>query len=384
MIRVLCVVGTRPEAIKMAPVLRALEAESNSKRIRPLLCTSGQHRELLAQVLDLFALRPDFALDVMRPGQSLAALTARLFAGLDRVLARARPDWVLAQGDTTTAFVAAVSAFYHGARFGHVEAGLRSGEKRRPFPEELNRRLAGVAADLHCAPTERARQALLREGVPAADIAVTGNPVVDAVRAVARRPYDLSGGPLAPLPRERRWVVVTAHRRESFGAPLLGLCRAVRALARRFAGAVEIVWPVHPNPQVLGPVRDRLAGLPHVHLLEPLDYAAMVHLLLRSSLVLTDSGGLQEEAPSLGVPVLVLREVTERPEGLETGLVELVGTDPRRVVAAATRRLRDPRPQTGMLPDSPYGDGRAAERIVAELLARTRSTTPRRKPVPAP
>lgn len=395
MIRVLCVVGTRPEAIKMAPVVRALERRTGQVRAR--LCATGQHRELLEQALGLFDLRPDDVLDVMRPGQSLAGLTARLFAQIGRVLARARPDWVLAQGDTTTAFVAGMAAYYQGARFGHVEAGLRSGDNRRPFPEEVNRRIAAVVADLHFAPTERARQALLREGVPERDVILTGNTVVDAVHEVARWPYDWQRGPLAALPRDRRWVAITVHRRESFGTPLVGLCRAVRRLARAYATDTEFIWPVHPNPNVRDPVHEELAALPNVNLLAPLDYAAMVQLVRRSSLVLTDSGGLQEEAPSLGVPVLVLRDVTERGEGLETGLVELVGTRPERLFAAVRRRLGPAAPGPNAapwaplpapdahFPPSPYGDGRAAERIVAALLDHSAPiATPRRGPARVP
>jgi UDP-N-acetylglucosamine 2-epimerase len=377
MITVLSVIGTRPEAIKMAPVLRELARHGG--RVRPLVCSTGQHREQLDQVLDLFGIRPDFELAVMRPDQTLPGLTAELFRGLAPVLQEARPDWVLAQGDTTTVFVAAVSACYQGARFGHVEAGLRTGDRRRPFPEEINRRLAGVVADLHFAPTEAARAALLREGVAEAAVVVTGNPVVDAVREVVARPYDWASGPLAGLPAGGRLVTVTAHRRESFGAPLRDLCRAVRELAGRFAPeGVHFVYPVHLNPHVRAPVREVLSGVPNVRLLEPLDYASMVQLLSRSELILTDSGGIQEEAPSLGVPVLVLRETTERPEGLASGLVRLVGTRREAIVAEAAARLAAGASRSRPAAN-PYGDGRAAGRIVAALLAAP-ATPPARAP----
>jgi UDP-N-acetylglucosamine 2-epimerase (non-hydrolysing) len=370
MIAVLSVIGTRPEAIKMAPVVRALEEHPG--RIRPLICSTGQHRQMLDQVFGLFGIKPDYELDLMRPDQSLSGLTARLFEELDKVLTAVRPDWVLAQGDTTTVFVAAVSAFYHGVRFGHVEAGLRTGDKRRPFPEEVNRRMASVAADLHFAPTERARQALLREGIPAGEVVVTGNTIVDAVLDVASRPYDWSTGPLAGLERGRRLVLITAHRRESFGAPFRELCQAIRQLAERFAAeGVQFVYPVHLNPQVRRPVQEILSGLPNVLLIEPLDYAAMVQVMRRSSLILTDSGGIQEEAPSLGVPVLVMRDTTERPEGVEAGLVRLVGTQRDRIVAEAAGCLQGPPGPGRPAVPNPYGDGRAAARIVAALLERS-------------
>jgi UDP-N-acetylglucosamine 2-epimerase len=368
MTTILSVIGTRPEAIKMAPVIQELARHRG--RVHAPVCSTGQHREMLDGILELFGIRPDFALDVMRPDQTLPGLTAELFRALEPVLDEVRPDWVLAQGDTTTVFVAAVSSYYKGARFGHVEAGLRTGDKRRPFPEEVHRRLAGVVADLHFAPTEGARQALRREGVPDRRIVVTGNPVVDAVLQVADRPYDWARGPLAALPRDRRLVTVTAHRRESFGAPFRDLCLALRDLSERFlAAGVHFVYPVHLNPNVRAPALELLSGRPNISLLEPLDYASMVQLLKRSELVLTDSGGLQEEAPSLGVPVLVLRDTTERPEGLASGLVRLVGTRREAIVAEAAARLAaGPRPLATAAPASPYGDGHAARRIVAALI----------------
>jgi UDP-N-acetylglucosamine 2-epimerase len=371
MLTVLSVLGTRPEAIKMAPVIQELGRHPG--RIRSVVCSTGQHRQMLDQVLRLFRIQPDYDLNLMQVNQSLAQLTARLFTGLDRVLAEVQPDWVLAQGDTTTVFAAAMVAFYHGVRFGHVEAGLRTGDRRRPFPEEINRRLADVVADAYFAPTRQAAQALRQEGYPAAAVHVTGNTVIDALLAVAARAYDWQAGPLAALPRDRRWVLVTAHRRESFGAPFRELCLALRDLALRHADrGIHFVYPVHLNPNVQQPVHDLLSGLANVSLLEPLDYLSLVQLMKRSCLILTDSGGIQEEAPALRVPVLVLRDTTERPEGVEAGVVKLVGTRRGRIVAAADRLLRDPAAHAAMATGaSPYGDGHAAGRIVSLLLERT-------------
>jgi UDP-N-acetylglucosamine 2-epimerase len=368
MITVLSVIGTRPEAIKMAPVVQ--ELARHPQRVRALVCATGQHRELLDQALDLFGIVPDFDLKLMQPDQGLAELTAGLCTGLDRVLGAVQPDWVLAQGDTTTALVAGLLAYYHRRPFGHVEAGLRTGDKYRPFPEEINRRLADVIADAHFAPTARARQALLREGIPDGRIHVTGNTVVDAVQAIASRPYDWESGPLAGLPRDGRLVLITAHRRESFGGPFREICLALGELARACAAeGVHFVYPVHLNPNVRQPVGELLAGVPNVHLLAPLDYPALVHLMQRSELILTDSGGIQEEAPGLGVPVLVLRDTTERPEGIEAGVAHLVGTQRPRIVAEAQRLLCDPEARAAMTTcANPYGDGQAAARIAAILL----------------
>jgi UDP-N-acetylglucosamine 2-epimerase len=367
---IICVIGTRPEAIKMAPVVEELARHRD--RFRPVVCATGQHREMLDQVLALFGIVPDYDLKLMQPDQSLSQLTAGLFTGLDRVLGEVEPDWVLAQGDTTTAMVAAIVAYYHRRKFGHVEAGLRTGDKYRPFPEEVNRRLADVVADAHFAPTERARKALLLEGVPETSIHVTGNTVVDAVREITARPYDWKDGPLAGLPSDRRLVLITAHRRESFGGPFREICLAIRDLARAFDGqGVDFVYPVHLNPNVRKPVGEILSGVPNVHLITPLDYLALVHLMGRSELILTDSGGIQEEAPGLGVPVLVMRETTERPEGVEAGVARLVGTQRARIVAEAERLLGDPAARAAMITrTNPYGDGQAAARIASILATR--------------
>lgn len=364
----LSIVGTRPEAIKMAPVIN--ELRKHPQRIRSVVCSTGQHREMLDQVLGLFRITPDIDLRLMQHNQGLAQLTARLFEGIDSVLADVRPDVVLAQGDTTTVFVAAVTAFYRHIPFGHVEAGLRTGNKQHPFPEEINRRLADAVGDIFYAPTARSRDALLREGVPGERIHVTGNTVIDALLDVAEHPYDWGSGPLASLPPDRRFVLVTAHRRESFGEPFRQLCMAIRDIAREFADAgVHLVYPVHLNPNVRAPVSEILADVPNVTLLEPLDYLPLVHLMKRCALILTDSGGIQEEAPSLGVPVLVMRETTERPEGIEAGVVKLVGTSREHIFAEARRLLSDASAHAAMATRAnPYGDGHAAERIVATVL----------------
>ena len=365
-LRVLSIFGTRPEAVKMAPVIRRLASEP---RVESVVCVTAQHREMLDQVLDLFSIRPDFDLDLMRPDQPLADLTAALFTGLDPVLHQVRPDWVLIQGDTTSAMAASLLAYYHRARVGHVEAGLRTGDKWQPFPEEINRRVAGTIADLHFAPTDWARQNLLHEGVPPERVIVTGNPVIDALRDVAARPYDVNRGPLAAIPWERRVILVTAHRRENFGRPLENIFTALRTLAETYPKDIHLVYPVHLNPNVRGPAHRLLGNLPNVSLIEPLDYLPMVHLMKRAYLVVTDSGGLQEEAPALGTPVLVLREVTERPEAIEAGTARLVGTDPARILSETRRLLDDPAARQAMAhAANPYGDGHAAERIVEALV----------------
>lgn len=366
-LRVLSVFGTRPEAIKMAPVVQQL---GRTPAVLSRVCITAQHREMLDQVLELFELRPDYDLDLMQPDQPLNELTAAVFSGLEPVLRGFGPDWVLVQGDTTTVMAAGLSAYYHRVRVGHVEAGLRTGDKWQPFPEEINRKVLGAVADLHFAPTEWARSNLLREGVPGAAIRVTGNPVIDALRQVLRHPYDLEAGPLRGRLDGRRLLLVTAHRRENFGAPLQRIFRALRRIAQDLESLVQLVYPVHMNPNVHGPAHELLGGISNIHLVPPLDYLPMAHLMKRAYLVLTDSGGLQEEAPAVGTPVLVLREVTERPEALEAGTALLVGTDEQRIYAETKRLLENPSAQAAMARASnPYGDGHAAERIVAGLLA---------------
>jgi len=372
MLTVLSVIGTRPEAIKMAPVVR--ELRSHTASLRSVVCATGQHRDMLDPVFRLFGVEPDHDLAVMESDQALARLTAHLLERLDKLVASVRPDWILAQGDTTTVLAASLVALYRRASFGHVEAGLRTGDFGHPFPEEANRCVADRLATLMFAPTERAREALLAEGADETRIILTGNTVIDALRWAAEIPYAWASGPLAAIPADARLVLVTAHRRESFGEPLRQIGHAVRRLAERFApDAVHFVYPVHPNPNVRKPALALLTGVPNVHLVSPLDYLSMVHLMKRSTLILTDSGGLQEEAPGLRVPVLVLRHTTERPEAVEAGVAKLVGTVADRIVEEATRLLTDSQAHAAMARGAhPYGDGKAAQRIVDALLARPR------------
>ena len=368
--RILSVIGTRPEAIKMAMVARALAA---TEGVEHRICATAQHREMLDSVLALFDLRADHDLGVMVPDQDLTHITRAVLAGLAGVLADFRPDRVLVQGDTTTTLAAALAAFYAKVPVGHVEAGLRSGDPGMPWPEETNRRLVDRLSDRHYAPTNRARDNLRAEGFDAAGILVTGNTGIDALLRMAQR---LEREPAlrcraqaampAGLDPNRRLVLVTAHRRENIGPGLANVCAALTRLGAR--GDVDVVYPVHPNPNVRGPVREALAGRPHVHLTEPLDYVSFVYLMSRAHLVLTDSGGIQEEAPSLGKPVLVMRDVTERQEGVEAGTARLVGTDANRIVAETGRLLDDPTAHEAMARShNPYGDGHASERISREL-----------------
>lgn len=370
MLTVLSLIGTRPEAIKMAPVLRQLAA---SGQVRSIVCSTGQHRELLEQAFALFDLEPEVDLELMRPDQTLPDLTARLLTALDPLMERYRPDWVLAQGDTTTVLAGALVAFYRGIAFGHVEAGLRSGDLARPFPEELNRRVADQVARRRFAPTNQARQNLLAEGHAPETILVTGNPGIDAVRWIAEQPYDWAGGRLSSLPKDQRLVLVTAHRRESFGEPFRQLCLAIRELAETLGPTgVHFVYPIHLNPRIHEPIKELLRGVPHLTLTEPLDYASLVQLMKRAVLILTDSGGIQEEACEFRTPVLVLRETTERPEGVAAGLARVVGTSRQTIVEQATELLRNESARQAMTCGrNPYGDGQASARIVASLLGQS-------------
>jgi UDP-N-acetylglucosamine 2-epimerase (non-hydrolysing) len=365
MIRVLSVFGTRPEAIKMAPVIHRLEARPD--RFQSIICVSAQHRDMLDQVLDVFALRPEHDLEIMTPGQSPAGVVARVLDRLPPLLREIRPDVLLVQGDTMTTFAASFAAYLERVPSCHVEAGLRTGNRYHPFPEEMNRVLTTRLADLHFAPTTPARDRLLAEGVPAETVLLTGNTVIDALLATVRSDYRFSTPALAALDPASRVVLVTTHRRESFGAPLRSTCAAITDLVERFPD-IEVVLPVHPNPNVKSEVERSLCDTPRVRLIAPVDYLEFVHLMARAHLILTDSGGVQEEAPSLGKPVLVLRETTERPEGVEAGTAVVVGTDRERIVTTASRLLSsDPAYQRMANAVSPYGDGKASERIVAAL-----------------
>lgn len=377
-IKILSVFGTRPEAVKMAAIVRHLK---ETPGVEARVCVTAQHRQMLDQVLELFEIRPDYDLDLMRDNQSLAEISAAIFINLDPVLTSFQPDWVLVVGDTTTVVTTSLLAYYRRIKVGHVEAGLRTHNKWHPFPEELNRRVATVIADLHFAPTEWSKANLLREGVAEENILVTGNPGIDALSYVAKQeePPEITAllsklgirGPGTTRPETKKMILVTAHRRENFGQPFESMFHAIREIAAR--EDVEIVYPVHLNPNVQEPVNRILKGTPHITLLPPLDYRPMVHLMKHAKLILTDSGGLQEEAPSLGIPVLVMREATERPEGVEAGTLKLVGTDTQAIVREATCLLDDPAAHAKMAKAAnPYGDGHAAERIIAALLKATR------------
>ncbi|HYD12464.1 MAG TPA: UDP-N-acetylglucosamine 2-epimerase (non-hydrolyzing) [Allosphingosinicella sp.] len=368
--KILSVFGTRPEAIKMASVVKALAAEPALFESR--ICVTAQHREMLDQVLSLFDIAPDYDLDLMTANQSLSELSARLQVGVDGVLQDFSPDLVLVHGDTSTTMAASLASYHRRISVGHVEAGLRTGNKYSPWPEEINRRVTGVVASLHFAPTEVARRNLLREGVDPTDIEVTGNTVIDSLLDIdarirgdealrhsleARFPFLDSG---------RRLIVVTGHRRENFGRGFVEICTALRTLAGR--GDVEIVYPVHLNPQVRAPVNEILGQVGNIHLIEPLDYLPFVFLMSRAHLILTDSGGIQEEAPSLGKPVLVMRDTTERPEAVDAGTVRLVGTSCATIVDEAVRLLDDAESWNAMARAiNPYGDGLASQRIIDRL-----------------
>ncbi len=374
--KLLFVFGTRPEAIKLAPVVLAARAQAS---FAVTVCVSAQHREMLDSVLAFFAIAPDVDLDLMRPGQSLSGVTTGVLAGLAPVLEQVRPDWVIVQGDTTTAFVAALAAFYGRVKVAHVEAGLRTGNTGQPFPEEMNRKLVGAMADLHFAPTAPARANLLREGVCGTRIQVTGNTGIDALYLVRQR---LAGDPACRaqvaaalaqqglrqfLQARRRYILVTAHRRESFGAGFAAICSAIAALCRRYP-EVDFVFPVHPNPSVRAAVDQHLScRAPNLHLCQPLDYLPFVALMMHASAILTDSGGVQEEAPSLGRPVVVMRDLTERIEGASSGLVHLAGPHHDRIVGAVAELLaREGGAGSG---GNFYGDGHAAARILDTLAS---------------
>jgi len=368
-LRALFTFGTRPEAIKIAPILHACRRYAN--QIEPIVCSTGQHKEMLRQVTDYFDIESDYDLELMRPNQTLTGLTARCLEGLDSILEQTKPDCLVAQGDTTTVMAASIVAFYRRIPFVHVEAGLRTGNMYSPWPEEFNRRVAGLTTGLHCAPTQRSAENLLREGFDPKSIHVTGNTVIDSLLWALKRErlnadcwdekYEMLG--------DRRMTLITGHRRENFGGGFENICRAVAQLATDFPD-VEFVYPVHLNPNVQGPVHRVLGNIPNVHLVPPAAYPEFVYLMDRATLILTDSGGVQEEAPSLKKPVLVMRDTTERPEAVEAGAVELVGTSFEAIVAGCSKLLSDPVEYAARQIDrNPYGDGQASSRIIELMLA---------------
>lgn len=369
--RILCVFGTRPEAIKMAPLVMRL---SDDERFDCQVCITAQHRQMLDQVLEIFAIRPAFDLDIMSPGQTLSMISSHILTKLEAVLEEAKPDMVLVHGDTTTTLSAALASYYARIPVGHVEAGLRTGNIYSPWPEEVNRKLTGGIASLHFAPTQGAANNLVREGVPAESVFITGNTVIDAL-LIARQKLETDSVATERLHRElpygqsgERVILVTGHRRESFGAGFDRICAALRQIAEAYPQD-QIVYPVHLNPNVRKPVMGMLSRLNNVHLIEPLDYLPFVHLMMRAHLVLTDSGGIQEEAPSFGKPVLVMRDTTERPEAVDAGTVLLVGTDQDEIVRQVSRLMDSPDAYAAMSDaHNPYGDGKACQRI-ADALA---------------
>ncbi len=369
-IKALCVFGTRPEAIKMAPLALALVADA---RFDAQVCVTGQHREMLDQVLELFELRPDFDLNIMKPGQDLTDVASAILQGMKGVFSEFRPDIVLVHGDTATTFATTLAAYYHQIPVAHVEAGLRTGNLYSPWPEEANRKLTGALAAIHFAPTETSQQNLLREGIPASSIEVTGNTVIDALlQVVAKLDQDVELQGLFKqqfsfLRPDSRLVLVTGHRRESFGDGFERICQALAETAKAFPD-IEIVYPVHLNPNVREPVNRLLAGVSNIHLIEPLDYLPFVYMMNRSYLILTDSGGIQEEAPSLGKPVLVMRDTTERPEAVDAGTVKLVGTDVDVITRNLSSLLTNAEAYRQMsFAHNPYGDGEACTRIIETL-----------------
>jgi UDP-N-acetylglucosamine 2-epimerase (non-hydrolysing) len=365
--KVMTIFGTRPEAVKMAPVIQQLQRHPD---ITTTICVTAQHREMLDKVLDIFNISPHIDLDLMRANQTLPKLTASILSALDPVIADIQPDWILAQGDTTTVMCASLLAYYHRLHFGHVEAGLRTHNKWEPFPEEINRRIAGITADLHFAPTWHSRDNLLAEGIEDWRIVVTGNPVIDALHQIQQQPTPEEARQIlaqAGYQDERKVILLTAHRRENFGTPMNHIFQAICKLAQEYEDTASIIYPVHLNPNVRDLAHDMLAGQPNILLLEPLPYLTLVHVMKAASLVLTDSGGIQEEATALQIPTLVLREVTERPEGVQAGILTLVGSDETAILSESRKHLTE-NAQKPKLIANPFGDGHAAEKIVTALM----------------
>ena len=368
--KVMTIFGTRPEAVKMAPVVYQLK---KTPEIETIVCVTAQHRELLDQVLDVFEIKPDIDLNLMKANQTLSESTANILAALTKVVTEHQPDWILAQGDTTTVMCASLVGYYHRIHFGHVEAGLRTHSKWEPFPEEINRRIAGVTADLHFAPTEHSRQNLLNEGVEDWRISLTGNTVIDALNIIRQQPAPQEALDIIQSARagsNKKIVLMTAHRRENFGQPMRNIFSAVGKLAKQFQDEITIVYTVHLNPNVHDLAHEMLGDVPNIHLLPPLPYLTLVHVLKEAYLVLTDSGGIQEEATALNIPTLVLRDVTERPEGVEAGVLSLVGADQKKILALASHIISSKDNHDQYCQDkNPFGDGRAAEKIIDALLS---------------
>lgn len=375
-LKVMAVFGTRPEAIKMAPVV--LELKKHPEEIETIVAVTAQHREMLDQVLDLFGIVPDYDLDIMAQGQTLFDITSKAMLGLNTVLTEAKPDIILVHGDTTTTFAGALAAFYHQIKVGHVEAGLRTHNKYSPYPEEMNRKLTGAIADLHFAPTPTAEGNLAKESITGMNVFVTGNTVIDALLATVNKDYVFDHSVLQNIDYEgSKVILVTTHRRENLGEPMRHVYQALAQLIADYPDA-QIVFPMHKNPRVREVVAEELGGMERVHLIDPLDYEPFANLLARAYLVLTDSGGIQEEAPALGKPVLVLRDTTERPEAIEAGTVKLIGTDKQRVYDEASLLLSNREEYAKMAEAcNPYGDGHASERIVEALLWDKDNSRPR-------
>lgn len=368
----LVVFGTRPEVIKLFSVIQELKKFRKEAVIK--ICVTAQHREMLDSFLREFRIKPDYDLKIMLKNQSPSKVASLVFDRLEPVLKREKPDYLVIQGDTTTVAAAAMTAFYNRVKIAHVEAGLRTFNRWQPFPEEINRQIAGILADIHFAPTRRARENLIQEGIPKNRIYITGNPVIDSLQSISQQIFEgrrLSSSLQRLTLDTRKWLLVTCHRRENFGRPLENICKALRVLSKKYKNKILIIYPVHLNPQVRRPVYQWLSGIENIMLLPPLDYFSLVYLVRLSYLVLTDSGGIQEEAPSLGKPVLVLREVTERPEAVEAGTVRIVGTDSRKVIQVTTELIEDRREYERMAKAvNPYGDGKASRRIAAILLGK--------------
>ena len=367
MVKILSVFGTRPEVIKIAPAIK--ELRKHPDKFICCTCITAQHRQMVDQLLKLFEIKPNYDLNIMKENQSLEYVAVTVLTQIGEIIRKERPDYLLVQGDTTTSMAASLAAFYQKVKIIHLEAGLRTWNKLHPYPEEINRIIIDSMSDFCFTHTEQAKQNLLREGVALDKIEVTGNTVIDSLLGIAATDIDTRNSPLENIPFNKKIILVTAHRRENFGQPLINICNAIKEIALRYSSSVQIVYPVHPNPNVQKPVYSILKGIINVSLIEPLDYKYFVHLMRHSYLILTDSGGLQEEAPSLGKPVLVLRQVTERPEAVEAGAAEVVGTQSREIVEATVKLLEDREKYERMVQaTNPYGDGNASKRIVGRLL----------------